>query len=110
MGYVQFEKRPQKCVETGSVHFWCNFLDIKKVYKVDTQFLVGFLERRERDWLPAVAHPYTPDVAKILTDLTTIDLSKSNAKDLSEIYLLVGTESTGEFFSLFFNKKSRIYY
>ena len=48
MGYVQFEKRPWKCVETGSVHFWCNFLGIKKVYKVENQLLVDYSERRGR--------------------------------------------------------------
>ena len=51
MGYVQFEKRPQKCVETGSVHFWYNFLGTKKTYKVDIQLLVDYSERRGRDWL-----------------------------------------------------------
>ena len=65
MGYVQFEKRPQKCVETGSVHFWCNFLGIKKVYKVENQLLVDYSERRGRGLattLPMVAplnaHPF----------------------------------------------------
>ena len=48
MGYVQFEKRPEKYVEMGSVHFWCNFLDTKKVYKVENQLLVDYSERRER--------------------------------------------------------------
>ena len=35
----------------GLVHFWCNFLGIKKVYKVENQLLVDYSERRERDWL-----------------------------------------------------------
>ena len=48
----------------GSVHFWCNFLGTKKTYKIENQLLVDYSERRERDWLPTVAHPYTPDVAK----------------------------------------------
>ena len=32
----------------GSVHFWCNFLGIKKVYKVENQLLVDCSERRGR--------------------------------------------------------------
>ena len=32
----------------GSVHFWCNFLGIKKVYKVENQLLVDYSERRGR--------------------------------------------------------------
>ena len=34
------------------VHFWCIFLDIKKAHKIDNQFLVGFVERKERDSNP----------------------------------------------------------
>ena len=30
----------------GSVHFWCNFLGTKKVYKVENQLLVDYSERR----------------------------------------------------------------
>ena len=33
----------------GSVHFWCILLGIKKTYKVDIQFLVGYLLRRALD-------------------------------------------------------------
>ena len=33
------------------MHFWCNFLGIKKVYKVENQLLVDYSERRGRDWL-----------------------------------------------------------
>ena len=47
-----FERRPYKCVETGSVHFWCIFLGTKKTYKIETQFLVGFFQRKERDSNP----------------------------------------------------------
>ena len=36
----------------GSVHFWCNFLGTKKTYKIENQFLVGFVERKERDSNP----------------------------------------------------------
>ena len=57
MGYVQFEKRPYKCVETGLVHFWCNFLGTKKTYKIETQFLVGFLERKDRDYVATLHDP-----------------------------------------------------
>ena len=49
----------------GSVHFWCNFLGIKKVYKVENQLLVDYSERRGRGLattLPMVAplnaHPF----------------------------------------------------
>ena len=35
----------------------------------------------------------SPDVARILTDLTTIDLSKSNAKDLPNIYRFLQTKN-----------------
>ena len=35
----------------GAVHFWCNFLGTKKVYKVENQLLVDYSERRGRDWL-----------------------------------------------------------
>ena len=49
----------------GSVHFWCNFLGIKKVYKVEIQLLVDYSERRGRGLattLPMVAplnaHPF----------------------------------------------------
>jgi hypothetical protein len=31
------------------VHFWCNFLGIEKAYKIETQLLVGFIQRRERE-------------------------------------------------------------
>ena len=31
------------------VHFWCNFLGIEKAYKIETQLLVGFIQRRVRD-------------------------------------------------------------
>ena len=34
------------------VHFLCNFLDTEKAYKIDNQFLVGFIQRRERDSNP----------------------------------------------------------
>ena len=34
------------------VHFWCNFLGTNKAYKIDNQFLVGFIQRRERDSNP----------------------------------------------------------
>ena len=39
MRYVQFEKRPQKCVEMGSVHFWCIFLGTKKPTRLKNNFL-----------------------------------------------------------------------
>ena len=45
----EFEKRPQKCVETGSVHFWCNFLGTKKVYKIENQIFVDYSLRRALD-------------------------------------------------------------
>ena len=31
----------------GLVHFWCIFLDIEKAHKIDNQFLVGFIQRKE---------------------------------------------------------------
>ena len=36
----------------GSVHFWCIFLGIEKAHKIDNQFLVGFIQRKERDSNP----------------------------------------------------------
>ena len=39
----------------GAVHFWCNFLGIKKVYKIDTQIIVDYSVRRVLDsnqWIP----------------------------------------------------------
>ena len=35
-----------------SVHFWCIFLDKEKAYKIENQYLVGFILRRERDSNP----------------------------------------------------------
>ena len=33
-----------------SVHFWCIFLDKEKAYKIENQYLVGFILRREREY------------------------------------------------------------
>ena len=33
----------------GSVHFWCNFLGTKKVYKIENQIFVDYLMRRALD-------------------------------------------------------------
>ena len=43
----------------GSVHFWCIFLGTKKAHKIDNQFLVGFIKRKERDSNPRYSCPYT---------------------------------------------------
>ena len=37
-----------ECIETGAVHFLCIFL-VQKTYKVDIQFLVGYLSRKALD-------------------------------------------------------------
>ena len=34
------------------MHFWCIFLDKEKAYKIENQYLVGFILRRERDSNP----------------------------------------------------------
>ena len=38
--------------DTISVRFWCIFLGIEKAYKIENQYLVGFILRRERDSNP----------------------------------------------------------
>ena len=38
-----------ECVETGSVHFWCNFWGTKKVYKIENQIFVDYSLRRALD-------------------------------------------------------------
>ena len=38
-----------ECVETGLVHFWCNFWGTKKVYKSDNQIFVDYSLRRALD-------------------------------------------------------------
>ena len=38
-----------ECVETGLVHFWCNFLGTKKVYKIENQIFVDYSLRRALD-------------------------------------------------------------
>ena len=47
---------------TGLVHFWCNFLDTKKVYKIENQILVGLLLRRALD---SKCRAFTPKLAGI---------------------------------------------
>ena len=48
MRYVRL-KTPVEVRKYGLlVHFWCVFLDIEKAYKIDYQYLVGFIQRRER--------------------------------------------------------------
>ena len=52
MRYVRL-KTPVEVRKYGVlVHFWCVFLDIEKAYKIDYQYLVGFIQRRERDSNP----------------------------------------------------------
>ena len=43
---MELENCPKKCIETGSVHFWCIFFWAQKTYKVEIQLLVGYSERR----------------------------------------------------------------
>ena len=38
-----------ECVETGLVHFWCNFWGTKKVYKIENQIFVDYSLRRALD-------------------------------------------------------------
>ena len=38
-----------ECVETGLVHFWCNLLGTKKVYKIENQIFVDYSLRRALD-------------------------------------------------------------
>lgn len=58
----------------------------RNLYKID---LTAFFPSIHRDTVyKFFKHDMlcSPDVARILTDLTTVDLTKSNAKDLNEIY------------------------
>ena len=57
-GYTfRYDFEPIQCsTETFNptimVHFLCNFLGIEKAYKIETQLLVGLIQRRERDSNP----------------------------------------------------------
>ena len=40
------------------VHFWCIFSGIEKTYKIENQYLVGFILRREGDSNPRYVFAY----------------------------------------------------
>lgn len=65
----------------------------RNLYKID---LTAFFPSIRRDTVYSFFKKdlhCSPDVARILTDLTTIDLSKSNTKNLSEIYRFLETKN-----------------
>ena len=64
----------------------------RNLYKID---LTAFFPSIHRDTVYSFFKDdlrCSPDVARILTDLTTIDLSKSNARDLPEIHRFLETK------------------